>query len=93
MRQADEGRYDDARQTLESAAEGLRKLAPNSSRAAELIEEAERLDVHTLAMTGPAYSSTVRKRMSNESWRRSRGRRRKCLSFSTIKLSELRAER
>jgi len=74
IRQADEGRYDDARRTLERAAADLRKLAPRSHRAAELIEEAERLDGHMVAMSGPDYSSTVRKRMSSESWRRQRGR-------------------
>jgi len=75
MRQADEGRYDDARKTLGDAAEDLRKLAPMSTRAKELMDEAARLEGHSHAMSPPDYSSTVRKRMSNESWRRHRGRR------------------
>jgi Ca-activated chloride channel homolog len=75
MRQADAGRYDDARKTLGDAAEDLRKLAPMSARAAELMEEAARLDDHSAAMSAPEYNPIVRKKMSNESWRRHRGRR------------------
>jgi Ca-activated chloride channel family protein len=75
IRLADEGRYDDARKTLQSAAEDLRKLAPSSPRAAELTDEALRLEGHSAAMSASDYSPLDRKRMSSESWRRSRGRR------------------
>ena len=75
MRQADEGRYDDARKTLGDAADDLRTLAPMSARSAELMDEASRLEDHCHMMSPPDYSATIRKRMSNESWRRTRGRR------------------
>src|SRR4029079_3863230 len=61
MRQADEGRYDDARQTLGDAAEDLRKIAPMSARSDELMDEVARLEGHSVAMSPPDYSSTIRK--------------------------------
>ncbi len=59
---------------LGRAAEGIRAAAPSSDRAAELDEEASRLEGHMDAMSQPQYGSISRKRMRSESWRRSRGR-------------------
>jgi Ca-activated chloride channel family protein len=75
IRLADQGRYDDARASLERAARELRKVAPSSPRAAELADEAIRLDGHVHAMSPSEYSPISRKRMSSESWRRNRGRK------------------
>jgi Ca-activated chloride channel family protein len=75
IRLADQGRFDDAKRTLDRAAEEIRRVAPSSARAADLIDEAKLLDRHASAMSAPDYSSVERKRMSSESWRRSRGRR------------------
>jgi hypothetical protein len=72
---ADEGRFDDARRVLGFAARDIRAAAPDSQRAAELDDEATRLEDHMQAMSAPQYSSISRKRMRSESWRSSRGRK------------------
>ncbi|MCZ7535031.1 MAG: VWA domain-containing protein [Acidimicrobiia bacterium] len=69
---ADMGDIDGARTTLESAARELRDLAPHSARGDELVRDAEMLDTHTVAMA--SYGPEDRKRLTNESWRRDRGR-------------------
>ena len=75
-RLADQGDYDAARKTLAEAGEQLRRLAPDSPRAAELGEETVRLELHRLSMTEAGYDSITRKRMMHESRGRGRGRRR-----------------
>ncbi len=72
---ADSGDFDGARETLESVALDLRDLAPTSERADELLHDAAMLDVHSDAMAQATYGPQDRKRLTNESWRRSRGRR------------------
>jgi hypothetical protein len=74
-RLADQGDYDGAHKTLADAGEQLRRLAPNSARAAELVDEAQRLDTYTASMSMDGYDSITRKRMINESRRRGRGRK------------------
>jgi Ca-activated chloride channel family protein len=74
MRQADAGDYKAARDTLATMGNELLRHAPNSRRAAELIEEAARLERHNESMTATSYATT-RNRLSSESWRRNRGRR------------------
>ena len=71
---ADSGDFDGARSTLEAVAEQLRSLAGTSDRADELLRDAEMLDVHTESMASDMYGPEERKRLSNESWRRNRGR-------------------
>ena len=53
----------------------IRRIAPGSKRSAELMEEVERLDNHTEAMSDVTYMPMNRKRMMSESWRRNRGRK------------------
>ncbi len=72
---ADSGDFDGARETLESVALDLRDLAPTSERADELLHDAAMLDVHSDSMAQATYGPQDRKRLTNESWRRSRGRR------------------
>jgi Ca-activated chloride channel family protein len=74
IRLADEGRFDDARTVLRGAADTIRGATPSSARAAELDDEAARLADHADALSAPQYRAIGRKRMSSESWRRSRGR-------------------
>jgi Ca-activated chloride channel family protein len=74
MRQADAGDYQAAHDTLSTTGIELLRHAPNSHRAAELIEEAGRLELHAQTLDAANYAMT-RKRLSNESWRRSRGRK------------------
>jgi Ca-activated chloride channel family protein len=71
---ADRGDFDAARSTLEAAAQALHAMAPGSPRAAELEDEAAGLDAHASTMHVAAYTSTTRKHLRNESWRRHRGR-------------------
>jgi Ca-activated chloride channel family protein len=73
MRLADEGRFDEARRALTDAAGALREAAPASPRAADLLEQAERMDVVQPMMAAGAYDATTRKQMHYE--RRSRARR------------------
>ncbi len=74
-RLADQGDYDGAHKTLTEAGEQLRRLAPSSPRAAELIDEAHQLDMHSVSMSVAGYDPMTRKRMLNESRRRGRGRK------------------
>jgi Ca-activated chloride channel homolog len=74
-RLADQGDYDGAHKTLADAGEQLRRLAPNSARATELVDEAQRLDGHSASMSVAGYDSLTRKHMVNESRRRGRGRK------------------
>jgi len=74
IRLTDEGRFEEAQMSLSAAADEIRRAAPLSGRADELEAEAARLDGHADALSWPQYRSISRKRMSNESWRRSRGR-------------------
>lgn len=71
---ADSGDFEGARATLETVAEQLRSIAGTSDRADELLRDAEMLDVHTESMASAVYGPEERKRLSNESWRRGRGR-------------------
>ncbi|HXJ64765.1 MAG TPA: VWA domain-containing protein [Actinomycetota bacterium] len=73
MRMADEGRFDEARQHLAGAAAELRKAAPTSAKAGELLEQAERLESVRPRMAPAAYTTSTRKEMLYE--RRLRSRR------------------
>jgi Ca-activated chloride channel family protein len=73
---ADRGEFDQARKVLSEAAEDLRAIAPRSKKADELLEQAEMLDTSASMAAPESYSAAVRKRMRNESWMRSHGRKR-----------------
>jgi Ca-activated chloride channel family protein len=73
MRLADAGRFEDARTTLTDAAGELRRAAPASPRAADLLDQAERMEMVQPMMAAGAYDATTRKQMHYE--RRSRARR------------------
>jgi Ca-activated chloride channel family protein len=77
IRLADEGRFDEAKSMLESTAEELRRLAPNSERAAELLEQAEGLDQSAGMMMPMEYDAGTRKQMHYESYQRRQRRNRK----------------
>jgi hypothetical protein len=63
MREADAGEFEDARSLLEGAAKELRTRMPESAKAAELLEQAERLEDSALKMSMPSYSADTRKSM------------------------------
>ncbi len=75
MRKADAGEFEDARSLLEGAAKELRMRMPESAKAAELLEQAERLEGSALTMSMPSYTAGTRKQMHYDV--RSTRRRRK----------------
>jgi len=66
MRLADEGRFDEAQSSLRQAAGALRAAAPGSAKAAELLDQAERMDMVEPMMAPAAYTSATRKQMHYE---------------------------
>jgi Ca-activated chloride channel homolog len=66
MRLADEGRFDEARDRLAGAAQELRSAAPSSAKAAELLEQAERMEDVQPMMATASYTAGTRKRMHYE---------------------------
>ena len=68
MKLADEGRFDEARELLRSAAGELRSRAPESAKAKELLEQAEGLDESYGAMSAREYDLTSRKAMHYRSY-------------------------
>lgn len=75
IRMADEGRFDAAKSLLESTAEELRKLAPHSERASELLEQAGGLDAAATLASPMSFDAASRKVMHYEAYRRGRRRR------------------
>ena len=69
---ADRGDWEGSRDHLGAASQSLRMMAPNSARAEELFAEADLLDAEACASleADPMW----RKRMHQQSWRRTRGR-------------------
>ena len=59
---------------MKSTAEKLRALAPDSAKAAELLEQAEEMEIHTASMTPAGYDALTRKRMLFQSHMKKRGR-------------------
>jgi Ca-activated chloride channel family protein len=74
MRLADQGRFDEARERLTGAAGELRSAAPGSAQSAQLLEQAEQMDVVMPMMAPASYDAGTRKRMFYE--QRSRKQRR-----------------
>jgi Ca-activated chloride channel family protein len=66
VRLADQGRFDEAKERLSGAAAELRTAAPGSAKAAELLEQAARMDVVAPMMAAPTYTSATRKAMFYE---------------------------
>jgi hypothetical protein len=71
---ADEGRYDEAKKVLDSAAEALEKAAPDSPRAAELRDDAARLRFTSERFATGSYDGIDKKRMHFESYSSHRSR-------------------
>jgi Ca-activated chloride channel family protein len=72
MRLADQGRFDEARTHLAGAAAELRQAAPASPKAAELLEQADRMEMVQPMMAAAAYDSSTRKQMHYEQRQRKR---------------------
>jgi Ca-activated chloride channel family protein len=64
---ADEGRFDEAKMTLSSAAAELRRIAPTAPHAAQLIQQAGELDQHADQMDPAMYDRTTAKSMHYQS--------------------------
>ena len=76
MRLADQGRFDQAKKRLTGAASELRAAAPGSAKAAELLEQAERMDVVMPSMAPASYDAAARKQMFYEQRMRKQRRKR-----------------
>jgi Ca-activated chloride channel family protein len=66
MRLADQGRFEEAAQRLAGAASDLRAAAPTSAKAAELLEQAERMETVQPMMAPASYDAATRKSMHYE---------------------------
>jgi hypothetical protein len=60
---------------LGKAEASLRAIAGRSARAEELLGDADQLAGHFAVLASRTFDAVHRKRMTNESWRRQRGRR------------------
>ena len=76
MRLADQGHFDQAKERLTGAASELRAAAPGSAKAAELLEQAERMDVVMPSMAPASYDAAARKLMFYEQRMRKQRRKR-----------------
>jgi Ca-activated chloride channel family protein len=74
---ADEGDFDAARKLLREAAEDLRKVAPGSPRAEELLTQAEETVGFADSISRAAYDVMAKKKLRYSTWQRQRGRPRK----------------
>jgi Ca-activated chloride channel family protein len=75
IRLADKGHFGAAKSLLESTAEELRKRAPHSERANELLEQAGSLDAASSVMDPMSYDAPSRKAMHYENYQRRQRRR------------------
>jgi Ca-activated chloride channel homolog len=73
---ADRGEFEQARKVLSAAAHELRRAAPASAKADELLEQAESLEANVAFMSQPGYDAAARKAMRFHSRSRSQGRKR-----------------
>lgn len=75
-RLADQGDFEGGRSLLQASAAELRLSAPGSSKAAELLAEADLLDEVSGAMAAPSYDASTQKRLHYDAHRtrRKRGR-------------------
>ena len=56
IRQADEGHYDVAQHTLHDMGASLLRHASTSERGDELVDQAQRLEQHSVTMTEPRWT-------------------------------------
>jgi Ca-activated chloride channel family protein len=77
IRLADEGHFDAAKTLLEGTADELRQLAPGSTRASELIEQANTLGESASRMSPVAFDASTRKTMHYDSYQRRNQRRKR----------------
>jgi Ca-activated chloride channel homolog len=71
---ADKGDFDGAERLLKMAASELRSRAPGSSKAEELLQQADQLDANVAFMSAPSYTASSRKQMHYQA-RQSKRRR------------------
>jgi Ca-activated chloride channel homolog len=71
---AEEGDFDTAQKLLREAAEDLRKVAPGSPGAQELLTQAEETVRFAESMSEAAYDETTKKNLRYSAWQRQRGR-------------------
>jgi Ca-activated chloride channel family protein len=71
---AESGDWDGAKRLLSEAAAELRKAAPGSSRADELLAQAEETEGFSRSMSRAGYDAVLRKKMKLSQWQRQRGR-------------------
>ena len=71
---AETGDWDGAKRLLTEAAEELRKVAPGSPRADELLAQAEETTGFAAEMSEARYDAKMKKSLKYSSWQRQRGR-------------------
>jgi len=71
---AETGDWDGAKRLLTEAAEELRKVAPGSPRADELLAQAEETTGFAAEMSEARYDANMKKSLKYSSWQRQRGR-------------------
>jgi Ca-activated chloride channel homolog len=71
-KKADEGDFEGAKALLQSTAGKLREMAPESSKAVELLRQAEDMEIHSASMSPARYDAVMRKRMLFESYSKKR---------------------
>jgi hypothetical protein len=74
---AERGEFDTARKLLTEAAEDLRKAAPGSERAEELMRQARETARFARSMNAASYGAAARKKLRSSEWERNRGRPRR----------------
>jgi Ca-activated chloride channel family protein len=74
---AERGEFDSARKLLTEAVEDLRRVAPGSSGAEELLTQAEETARFAESMSDALYDETTKKHLRYSEWQRNRGRPRR----------------
>lgn len=73
-RRADRGEFDEAKRLLQQAAGELRRIAPDSARAEELLAQAQETEQHAAVMDATEFDPMISKQMKFQSYQRHRGR-------------------
>ena len=74
---AERGEFDSARKLLTEAVEDLRKVAPSSARADELLAQAKETARFARSMRRGPYDEATKKHLRYSEWQRNRGRPRR----------------
>jgi len=74
---ARDGRYDEANTLLHERADDLRRIAPSSMRAKELLEQADEMEGFGQEMSLGSFDAVQAKQMRYSSWQKQRGRPRR----------------